>query len=128
MLFTPFVVYRNRIKATMIDNETSIAWWLSGVVGFINIVSMVLLVWILFNTPYISTYWTLPTGLEQILALPIIAAILGLILTGITIRLWIKKHDSIYDRIFFCVVIVGCLLFTFFLNYWNLLDFHTGRF
>lgn len=128
MFLTPFMVYRYRIKAGVVHKVTSIAWWLSGTVGFINIASTALLVWTLLSSTYISTYWTLPTGLKQILILPIIASILGLILTGVTIYLWVKKHGSIYDRIFFSVVIVGCLLFTFFLDYWNLLGFHTGSF
>lgn len=112
----------------MVHKGTSIAWWLSGAVGFINIISIALLLRTLLNTTYISTYWTLPTGLEQILVLPIIAAILGLILTGATIHLWVKKHGKIHERIFFSLVVVGCVLFAFFLDFWNLLGVHTGSF
>ena len=127
IVLTPFMVFRHRKKAGMVLDMTIAAWWLTGSVSLISIVSIGLLVWTLSSAIYISFFWALPTGLELILVLPIIAVIFSLILAGLTIQLWVRKDGSIYDRLFISVVIIGCLMITYFLNYWNLLGFHSGN-
>lgn len=124
VLLTPYMIYRYRIKKEGHRLVLS-AYWLSGAVSFINIASMALLVWTLFRAIYISFFWTLPTGFELVLVLPIISGIVALILAGLTLQLWIKKYGRIFERIFLSTVIIGCLFYAYFLNYWNLLGFHT---
>jgi CubicO group peptidase (beta-lactamase class C family) len=128
VLLAPFMIYRQSKKTVDVSNRTPLLWGMVGIIGFLNIGTMVIMIWLLSNSIKISFYWTLPVGFKEILAVPIITVILELVLAGLTIQLWVKKRGSAFSRGFFLVMIVSCLMFTYFMNFWNLLGYHTGSF
>ncbi len=122
-VLAPFMIYRQCKQRKAVSNHTIVTWSLAGIVGVLNITAIIAIIWIIMNSVFISFKWTLPAGLEEILIIPIITAILGLALLGLTIQFWLKKRGAFFERIFFTVIILGCLMFSYFLSFWNLFGF-----
>jgi hypothetical protein len=64
-----------------------------------------------------------PFDIKLTLCLPVIASILALVLTAVTVRSWIKNMGSLLFRINLTLTAVLGLTFIWFYNYWNFLGF-----
>jgi CubicO group peptidase (beta-lactamase class C family) len=116
----------SRKKAEPNKDMTKRIWWLTALIGFLNLTTMIVIGWLFMNSVRAFYLWTLPPGLKELLIVPIITAILGVVLAWMTIKLWISKNGSIFERFFFSIIVVCCVMFTYFLYYWKLMGFYTA--
>ncbi len=120
------VHFNRRKKGFRAENTVRWSWRIMALIGFLNLATLVIMVLLLLNSAHISFGWALPTGLRELLAVPMITAALSIALVVLTALMWLKKKGGKLDRIFACAVCVAAVAFVYFIQYWNLLGFKTG--
>ena len=68
------------------------------------------------------TYGQIST-INIILAAWLLAAVLTIVLTAMTVWVWRKRFWGVMARVHYTLVTLAALAFVWFLNYWNLLGF-----
>ncbi len=123
MILTPIIVYR-KSKAGDKSNLYHIRLWkLKGAIASLNIVSMLVIAWVLLASAHISFKWEIPLLLNLILMIQPIIFVLWMILTGSTIVYWKQRQKQLWEIIFISFFIFACLLYFYFVVYWNLTGF-----
>ena len=120
------VHFYRRKKGIKAERAVRWSWRIMALIGFLNLATLVIMVLLLLNSAHISFGWSLPTGLRELLAVPIITAVLSIALIILTALLWLKKKGGTFDRIAATLVCVAAVVFIYFMQYWNLLGFKTG--
>jgi CubicO group peptidase (beta-lactamase class C family) len=78
---------------------------------------------IVFGEPEGLLFGSAIPFLKVVLAIPLLAVILTLGMLFYTVLAWIKKYWTPCQRFHYTLVAAAALLFSWFLNYWNLLGF-----
>jgi hypothetical protein len=120
------VHFYRRKKGIKAESAVRWSWRIMALISFLNLAFLVVMVLLLLNSVHITFAWSLPTGLRELLAVPLVTTALSFALIVLTVLLWLKKKGGMFDRFSASAVCVAALAFIFFMQYWNLLGFKTG--
>ncbi len=95
------------------------ARWLAGGMSALFLVFLVCLAASVSNQ--LEVMMGVPKILKVALALPIVAAVLGIAALVFLAIIWLKRYWTRCQRVHYTLIFVAALAFIWFLNYWNLL-------
>ena len=97
------------------------ARWIAGVSSTLNLIFL-LLVAIALSQPTVFSYG-IPTFFRIMLVVPLLNIALTIAAILFAFRLWQKGSDRLIERLHYTTVTIFLLVFLWFLDYWNLLQF-----
>ncbi len=95
--------------------------WMAGIMVTLFIVFLVGLL-LVFKDP-VEVMFGVPGALKLLLALPLIAGVLAVVVLFLTLWVWIKGYWTVCARVHYTLVFLAAVAFLWFLYYWNLLGF-----
>jgi hypothetical protein len=112
------VIGRIRKKSTESTATTGSkrARWVAGIASLLNLLFLLILFLSLEELVF-----GVPLVLRVALLIPIVAALLTLVMLGMTIRAWKDSYWSVLGRIYYSFLTLTAALFVLWLTYWNLL-------
>ena len=93
------------------------AHWLTVSIGILNVIFMISLIHI---------FWISRTTMTVMLILPLVSAVLTAGMLFVTGSIWRRKIGSATGRIYYSLVTLMAVLFSWFLHSWNFLGFRFG--
>jgi hypothetical protein len=95
--------------------------WTAGIMVTLFIVFLIGLL-LVFKDPF-EVMFGVPGALKLLLALPLIAGVLAVVVLFLTLWVWIKGYWTVCARVHYTLVFLAAVAFLWFLYYWNLLGF-----
>jgi hypothetical protein len=114
------LLFKHRSAKT--DRLARTARWLAGGASMLNLLFIIGLVVLSAIAPTLLIY-SIPSQLNVLLAIAIIATIIALGSAAFTALVWKNGYWSIAVRLHFSLVVIALLAFAWWLNNWNLLGF-----
>lgn len=66
---------------------------------------------------------TVPLALSAVMTVPVIAVLLSAVAAAFAILVWRRRCWSVWHRVHYSIVVIGLLMLTWWVNYWNLFVF-----
>lgn len=115
---------RRKLKGRDIPVFRRTARWIAGSAAIMMLLFVLLLSMMMNQTNLVERFFTsipVPLPLILLLAMPVIAAVLTLIVIPIAAFAWLKKYWTIPDRIHYTLVTAALVAFIWWLDFYNLL-------
>lgn len=90
-------------------------------VSLLNLIFLLGIALTVLNTDFWEFLYELPGTMKVLLVLPPVSTGLTTGLVVLSVVSWFRKWGSISDRLFYSVVSLAGIIFTFYLDYWNLI-------
>jgi CubicO group peptidase (beta-lactamase class C family) len=98
-----------------------LAWWLAWTVCALHLAFIGSITAVMGN--FVDIIYGVPTLLRVALVLPLLAAVLTTGQLATTVVAWKNRYWSIWVRAYYTLLTTAALVFTWWLDYWNLLGF-----
>jgi CubicO group peptidase (beta-lactamase class C family) len=98
------------------------ARWLAGIICALHLAFIASITVVMGN--FVEVIYGVPTLLQVSLVLPLLAVILTIGQCVLTVLIWRDRYGSIWVRVYYTLLTMIVLAFTWWLYHWNLLGFH----
>jgi len=79
---------------------------------------------ILLNTIQISLWWKTPSPIPFLLILPLLCILVTLYMMYLAVKMWKVRTLSMLERTYYSILTLACVVFTVFLDYFNLVGYN----
>jgi len=123
-LFFFFVFKKHKKSGYQLPMYIKRGYFVASLNGILYVVFFAAMGIILLNTIQISLWWKTPSPIPFLLILPLLCILVTLYMMYLAVKMWKVRALSILERTYYSILTLACVVFTVFLDYFNLVGYN----
>ncbi len=123
-LFFYFVLRNHKKSDYQLPVYIKRGYLVASLNGILYVVFFAAMGIILLNTIQISMWWETPSPIPFLLILPLLCILVTLYMIYLAVKMWKVRALSILERTYYSILTLACVVFTVFLDYFNLVGYN----